>query len=197
MRVKDLLEELEKDEKLSGLLSPVPKKYRKTQSDLLFVWNRLAYFHFLADDIPLASYLADQLIRLDFRGDYRYWTPVEYSALLLAYLDQDKAEEVMKRILAAQNEGSEDIVFGKKKVHRRFLQGVHLAKLEAEVDAAKTEALQMNKRLILLFHLLYLRLFADEAVLSAELINQKTAANCALLSSYIKKEGMNQLYPFK
>lgn len=148
MNVKELIKEVENDVDLASYISLVPKKNKKTQMDAMHVLNRLSYILYLSDNPALAQSMIDKMIQVDFDGDYRYWEPVQNSALLTILIDEEKyLTEVRDRILYALNYGDEASVFGKRKVHKRFLTGFRLNSLQTELEKAKDEVSQMNKRM--------------------------------------------------
>ena len=124
MNVKELIEEIENDVELVSYLNLVPKRNKKTQMDTMHVLNRLSYILYLSDSTALAQSMIDKMVQVNFDGDYRYWEPVQNSALLAILIDEEKyLTQVRDRILYALNYGDEVSVFGKRKVHKRFLTG--------------------------------------------------------------------------
>lgn len=198
MNVKELIEEVENDVDLASYISLVPKKNKKTQMDAMHVLNRLSYILYLSDNPALAQSMIDKMIQVDFDGDYRYWEPVQNSALLTILIDEEKyLTQVRDRILYALNYGDEASVFGKRKVHKRFLTGFRLNSLQTELEKAKDEVSQMNKRMGILFHLLYLKAFSNELEIERDLVNNEIQSTISVLRDYILINGFEQLYPFK
>ena len=198
MNVKELIEEVENDVDLASYISLVPKKNKKTQMDAMHVLNRLSYILYLSDNPALAQSMIDKMIQVDFDGDYRYWEPVQNSALLTILIDEEKyLTEVRDRILYALNYGDEASVFGKRKVHKRFLTGFRLNSLQTELEKAKDEVSQMNKRMGILFHLLYLKAFSNELEIKRDLVNNEIQSTISVLRDYILINGFEQLYSFK
>ena len=123
MNVKELIEEVENDLELVSYLNRVPKKNKKTQMDTMHVLNRLSYILYLSDNSALSQYMIDKMIQVDFDGDYRYWEPVQNSALLAILIDEEKyLRQVKDRILYALNYGDEASVFGEKKGTQTFFE---------------------------------------------------------------------------
>ena len=198
MNVKELIEEVENDAELVSYLNLVPKKNKKTQMDTMHVLNRLSYILYLSDNTALAQSMIDKMVRVDFDGDYRYWEPVQNTALLAILIDEEKyLTQVRDRILYALNYGDEVSVFGKRKVHKRFLTGFRLNSLQTELEKAKDEVSQMNKRMGILFHLLYLKAFSNELEIDRDLVNNEIQSTILILRDYILINGFKQLYPFK
>ena len=198
MNVKELIEEVENDAELVSYLNLVPKKNKKTQMDTMHVLNRLSYILYLSDNTALAQSMIDKMVQVDFDGDYRYWEPVQNTALLAILIDEEKyLTQVRDRILYALNYGDEVSVFGKRKVHKRFLIGFRLNSLQTELEKAKDEVSQMNKRMGILFHLLYLKAFSNELEIDRDLVNNEIQSTILILRDYILINGFKQLYPFK
>ena len=198
MNVKELIEEVENDAELVSYLNLVPKKNKKTQMDAMHVLNRLSYILYLSDNTALAQSMIDKMVQVDFDGDYRYWEPVQNSALLAILIDEEKyLTQVRDRILYALNYGDEASVFGKRKVHKRFLIGFRLNSLQTDLEKAKDEVSQMNKRMGILFHLLYLKAFSNELEIERDLVNNEIQSTILFLRDYILINGFKQLYPFK
>ena len=198
MNVKELIEEVENDVDLASYISLVPKKNKKTQMDAMHVLNRLSYILYLSDNTALAQSMIDKMVQVDFDGDYRYWEPVQNSALLAILIDEEKyLTQVRNRILYALNYGDEVSVFGKRKVHKRFLTGFRLNSLQTELEKAKDEVSQMNKRMGILFHLLYLKAFSNELEIDRDLVNNEIQSTILILRDYILINGFKQLYPFR
>ena len=198
MNVKELIEEVENDAELVSYLNLVPKKNKKTQMDTMHVLNRLSYILYLSDNTALAQSMIDKMVQVDFDGDYRYWEPVQNTALLAILIDEEKyLTQVRDRIFYALNYGDEVSVFGKRKVHKRFLTGFRLNSLQTELEKAKDEVSQMNKRMGILFHLLYLKAFSNELEIDRDLVNNEIQSTILILRDYILINGFKQLYPFK
>ena len=198
MNVKELIEEVENDAELVSYLNLVPKKNKKTQMDTMHVLNRLSYILYLSDNTALAQSMIDKMVQVDFDGDYRYWEPVQNTALLAILIDEEKyLTQVRDRILYALNYGDEVSVFGKRKVHKRVLTGFRLYSLQTELEKAKDEVSQMNKRMGILFHLLYLKAFSNELEIDRDLVNNEIQSTILILRDYILINGFKQLYPFK
>ena len=198
MKVKELIEEVENDAELVSYLNLVPKRNKKTQLDTMHVLNRLSYILYLSDSTALAQSMIDKMVQVNFDGDYRYWEPVQNSALLAILIDEEKyLTQVRDRILYALNYGDEVSVFGKRKVHKRFLTGFRLNSLQTELEKANDEISQMNKRMGILFHLLYLKAFSNELEIKQDLINNEIQNTISILRDYILKNGFELLYPFK
>lgn len=198
MNVKELIEEVENDAELVSYLNLVPKKNKKTQMDTMHVLNRLSYILYLSDNTALAQSMIDKMVQVNFDGDYRYWEPVQNSALLAILIDEEKyLTQVRDRILYALNYSDEVSVFGKRKVHKRFLTGFRLNSLQTELEKAKDEVSQMNKRMGILFHLLYLKTFSNELEIDRDLVNNEIQSTILILRDYILINGFKQLYPFK
>ena len=198
MNVKELIEEIENDAEFVSYLNLIPKKNKKTQMDTMHVLNRLSYILYLSDSTALAQSMIDKMIQVNFDGDYRYWEPVQNSALLAILIDEEKyLTQVRDRILYALNYGDEVSVFGKRKVHKRFLTGFRLNSLQTELEKANDEISQMNKRMGILFHLLYLKAFSNELEIEQDLINNEIQNTISILRDYILKNGFELLYPFK
>ena len=198
MNVKELIEEIENDVELVSYLNLVPKRNKKTQMDTMHVLNRLSYILYLSDSTALAQSMIDKMVQVNFDGDYRYWEPVQNSALLAILIDEEKyLTQVRDRILYALNYGDEVSVFGKRKVHKRFLTGFRLNSLQTELEKANDEISQMNKRMGILFHLLYLKAFSNELEIERDLINNEIQNTISILRDYILKNGFELLYPFK
>ena len=198
MKVKELIEEVENDVELVSYLNLVPKRNKKTQMDTMHVLNRLSYILYLSDSTALAQSMIDKMVQVNFDGDYRYWEPVQNSALLAILIDEEKyLTQVRDRILYALNYGDEVSVFGKRKVHKRFLTGFRLNSLQTELEKANDEISQMNKRMGILFHLLYLKAFSNELEIEQDLINNEIQNTISILRDYILKNGFELLYPFK
>ena len=198
MNVKELIEEVENNLELVSYLNLIPKKNKKTQMDTMHVLNRLSYILYLSDNSALSQYMIDKMIRVDFDGDYRYWEPVQNSALLAILIDEEKyLRQVKDRILYALNYGDEASVFGKKKIHKRFLTGFRLKSLQTELEKAKDEVSRMNRRMGILFHLLYLKVFSNELEIEQDIVNNEIQNTISILRDYILINGFEQLYPFK
>ena len=198
MKVKDLLQEIETDTQIGSYLSLVPKKNKKTQTDGMHVLNRLCYIFYLSDRRDLSEYLIKKMLKVPFEGDYRTWEPVQNSALLAILIDEDNyLTQVKDRILYARDFGDEVSVSGKKKVHKRFLTGFRLNTLKKELEKPKDETSQMNKRMGILFHLLYLKVFSNELEFNQDLVNTEIHETISLLRNYMLENGFKQLYPFK
>lgn len=198
MNVKELIEEIENDVELVSYLNLVPKRNKKTQMDTMHVLNRLSYILYLSDSTALAQSMIDKMVQVNFDGDYRYWEPVQNSALLAILIDEEKyLTQVRDRILYALNYGDEVSVFGKRKVHKRFLTGFRLNSLQTELEKVNDEISQMNKRMGILFHLLYLKAFSNELEIEQDLINNEIQNTISILRDYILKNGFELLYPFK
>ena len=198
MNVKELIEEVENDLELVSYLNLIPKKNKKTQMDTMHVLNRLSYILYLSDNSALSQYMIDKMIQVDFDGDYRYWEPVQNSALLAILIDEEKyLRQVKDRILYALNYGDEASVFWKKKVHKRFLTGFRLKSLQTELEKAKDEVSLMNRRMGILFHLLYLKVFSNELEIEQDIVNNEIQNTISILRDYILINGFEQLYPFK
>lgn len=198
MNVKDLLQEIETDAQIGSYLSLVPKKNKKTQTDGMHVLNRLCYIFYLSDRRDLSEYLIKKMLKVPFEGDYRTWEPIQNSALLAILIDEDNyLTQVKDRILYARDFGDEVSVFGKRKVHKRFLTGFRLKSLQTELEKANNEISQMNIRMGILFHLLYLKAFSNELEIERDLINNEIQNTISILRDYILKNGFELLYPFK
>lgn len=198
MKVKELIEEIENDVELVSYLNLVPKRNKKTQMDTMHVLNRLSYILYLSDSTALAQSMIDKMVQVNFDGDYRYWEPVQNSALLAILIDEEKyLTQVRDKILYALNYGDEVSVFGKRKVHKRFLTGFRLNSLQTELEKVNDEISQMNKRMGILFHLLYLKAFSNELEIEQDLINNEIQNTISILRDYILKNGFELLYPFK
>ena len=170
MKVKELIEEIENDAEFVSYLNRVPKKNKKTQMDTMHVLNRLSYILYLSDN----------------------------SALLAILIDEEKyLRQVKDRILYALNYGDEASVFGKKKIHKRFLTGFRLKSLQTELEKAKDEVSRMNRRMEILFHLLYLKVFSNELEIEQDIVNNEIQNTISILRDYILINGFEQLYPFK
>ncbi|RKV90590.1 MAG: hypothetical protein D8H99_33180 [Streptococcus sp.] len=198
MKVKELLQEIETDAQIGSYLSLVPKKNKKTLTDGMHVLNRLCYIFYLSDRRDLSEYLIKKMLKVPFEGDYRTWEPVQNSALLAILIDEDNyLTQVKDRILYARDFGDEVSVSGKKKVHKRFLTGFRLNTLKKELEKTKDETSQMNKRMGILFHLLYLKVFSNELEFNQDLVNTEIQETISLLRNYMLENGFKQLYPFK
>ena len=55
----------------------------------------------------------------------------------------------------------------------------------------------MNKRMGILFHLLYLKVFSNELEINQDLVNSEIQETISILRNYILENGFKQLYPFK
>ena len=55
----------------------------------------------------------------------------------------------------------------------------------------------MNKRMGILFHLLYLKAFSNELEIDRDLVNNEIQSTILILRDYILINGFKQLYPFK
>ena len=164
----------------------------------MHVLNRLSYILYLSDNTALAQSMIDKMVQVDFDGDYRYGEPVQNSALLAILIDEEKyLTQVRDRILYALNYGDEASVFGKRKVHKRFLIGFRLNSLQTDLEKVKDEVSQMNKRMGILFHLLYLKAFSNELEIERDLVNNEIQSTILILRDYILINGFKQLYPFK
>ena len=86
---------------------------------------------------------------------------------------------------------------GKKKVHKRFLKGFRLKSLQTELEKAKDEVSRMNRRMGILFHLLYLKVFSNELEIEQDIVNNEIQNTISILRDYILINGFEQLYPFK
>lgn len=198
MNVKELIEDIENDAKLASYLSLVPKKNKKTQVDFMHVLNRLGYIFYLSDNIVLSEHIINKMIKVDFDGDYRYWEPVQNSGLLAIHIDKEKYIGYVKdMIIYARNYGDEVSVSGKQKVHKRFLTGMRLNILKAEMEKTQDETVKMNKRIIVLFHLFYLNTFSDELEMDPQLVNYEINSIVSTLREYIQTHGFDNLYPFR
>ena len=66
------------------------------------------------------------------------------------------------------------------------MTGFRLKSLQTELEKAKDEVSRMNRRMGILFHLLYLKVFSNELEIEQDIVNNEIQIN-----------GFEQLYPFK
>ena len=72
MLIRQLIEEVQDDARLSPYLELIPKKYKKTQMDFMHLLTRLGYIFYLSDKLELTDYLIDKMLGIQFKGDHRY-----------------------------------------------------------------------------------------------------------------------------
>lgn len=84
MLIRQLIEEVQDEARLTPYLELIPKKYKKTQMDFMHLLTRLGYIFYLSD------YLIDKMLAIQFEGDYRYWGPVQNIGLLGIHIDEPK-----------------------------------------------------------------------------------------------------------
>ena len=90
MLIRQLIEEVQDDARLSPYLEQIPKKYKKTQMDFMHLLTRLGYLFYLTDKPELSDYLIDKMLAIQFEGDYRYWGSVQNIGLLGVHIDESK-----------------------------------------------------------------------------------------------------------
>lgn len=198
MLIRQLIEEVQDDARLSPYLELIPKKYKKTQMDFMHLLTRLGYLFYLTDKPELSDYLIDKMLAIQFEGDYRYWESVQNIGLLGVHIDKPKYGESVRDMMAfARAYGDEDSAYVKQKVHKRFLTGHRLNDLRADVQGAKDPIAKMNKSFLLLYHLFYLDAFSEELEMEHQIVRDEIKDTLAALGHYIRSEGFNNLFPFK
>ena len=75
--------------------------------------------------------------------------------------------------------------------------GFRLKSLQTELEKAKDEVSLMNRRMGILFHLLYLKVFSNELEIEQDIVNNEIQNTISILRDYILINGFEQLYPFK
>ena len=198
MLIRQLIEEVQDDARLSPYLELIPKKYKKTQMDFMHLLTRLGYLFYLTDKPQLSDYLIDKMLGIQFEGDYRYWGPVQNIGLLGVHIDEAKYGGRVRDMMAfARAYGDEGSVSVKQKVHKRFLTGHRLNDLRADVQGAKDPIAKMNKSFLLLYHLFYLDAFSEELEMEHQIVTDEIKDTLTTLGQYIRSEGFNNLFPFK
>lgn len=198
MLIRQLIEEVQDDARLSPYLELIPKKHKKTQMDFMHLLTRLGYIFYLSDKLELTDYLIDKMLGIQFEGDYRYWGPVQNIGLLGVHIDEPKYGERVRDMMAfARAYGDEDSASVKQKVHKRFLTGHRLNDLRADVQGAKDPISKMNKSFLLLYHLFYLDAFSEELEMDHQIVTDEIKDTLTTLGQYIQSNGYDSLYPFK
>ena len=77
------------------------------------------------------------------------------------------------------------------------MTGFRLKSLQTELEKAKDEVSRMNRRMEILFHLLYLKVFSNELEIEQDIVNNEIQNTISILRDYILINGFEQLYPFK
>lgn len=77
------------------------------------------------------------------------------------------------------------------------MTGFRLKSLQTELEKAKDEVSLMNRRMGILFHLLYLKVFSNELEIEQDIVNNEIQNTISILRDYILINGFEQLYPFK
>ncbi len=198
MLIRQLIEEVQDDARLSPYLELIPKKYKKTQMDFMHLLTRLGYLFYLTDKPDLSDYLIDKMLAIQFEGDYRYWGPVQNIGLLGIHIDEAKYGESVRDMMAfARTYGDEGSASVKQKVHKRFLTGHRLNDLRADVQGAKDPIAKMNKSFLLLYYLFYLDAFSEELEMEHQIVTDEIKDTLTTLEHYIQTNGYDSLYPFK
>ena len=77
------------------------------------------------------------------------------------------------------------------------MTGFRLKSLQTELEKAKDEVSRMNRRMGILFHLLYLKVFSNELEIEQDIVNNEIQNTISILRDYILINGFEQLHPFK
>lgn len=200
MLVSEILSVIKNDNILINYLAEIPKKYQKTQVQLLSALDRLGYLLYLNGHEDDAVYLLEKLAQVEYDGNYNYWGTIENTIVLLAFIKKDVKEDVLRlksRIENAINSGDDVVRSVKAKVHSRFLKGVLLGSREENVKNAKDEIAEIENRIILLGDLFRLYLFLDDADISRSEILEKIDFNLNRIRSFIELNSIKTLFPFR
>ncbi|HDR1021094.1 TPA: hypothetical protein QB352_000327 [Pasteurella multocida] len=200
MLVSEILSVIKNDNILINYLAEIPKKYQKTQVQLLSALDRLGYLLYLNGHEDDAVYLLEKLAQVEYDGNYNYWGTIENTIVLLAFIKKDVKENVLRlksRIENAINSGDDVVRSVKAKVHSRFLKGVLLGSREENVKNAKDEIAEIENRIILLGDLFRLYLFLDDADISRSEILEKIDFNLNRIRSFIELNSIKTLFPFR
>lgn len=200
MKVKELIEEIEKDLELVSYLNRIPKKNKKTQASYLESLNHLAFLLYLDGQEKMAKELLDRIIQVPFEGNYNTWTFVDSSLVLMAYLEREVENQVIvykKLLLSPLEQGEESTQKIRRRVHQRFLNGDSLEQKLAKIEQASSPESEMDRRLLYLTDLLKIYLFIDESTCEETDIQAKIEENMEILKKYIKEHDIYRLFPFK
>lgn len=200
MLVSEILSVIKNDNILISYLAEIPKKYQKTQVQLLSALDRLGYLLYLNGHEDDAVYLLEKLAQVEYDGNYNYWGTIENTIVLLAFIKKDVKEDVLRlksRIENAINSGDDVVRSVKAKVHSRFLKGILLGSREENVKNAKDEIAEIENRMILLGDLFRLYLFLDDADISHSEILEKIDFNLNRIRSFIELNSIKTLFPFR
>ncbi len=126
MRIKEVYDSLLSDGSgLQGYLKKIPHKNKRTEKAQVESLTKLAYVFFLKDEGELCEKIIDLLSCVPFENDYDYWTWLEFSLSLRAYLNHsgEKGIESLDKINSALNYGDGLPKKIRLNVHARFLSG--------------------------------------------------------------------------
>lgn len=200
MLVSEILSVIKNDNILISYLAEIPKKYQKTQVQLLSALDRLGYLLYLNGHEDDAVYLLEKLAQVEYDGNYNYWGTIENTIVLLAFIKKDVKEDVLRlksRIENAINSGDELVKSVKQKVHKRFLKGILLESRERKVNDSKNKIDEIENRIILLGDLFRLYMFLDAVTMPHSDIIEKLEFNIRYLRDFIRENGIDSLFPFK
>ena len=200
MKLPEVVEQLEKHPDLHLYLDKILKKNKKTQASYLESLNHLAYLLYLDNQEEMAKKLLESVIQVPFEGNYKTWTFVDSSLVLLAYMEREtenKLSAYKKLLLSPLEQGEESTQNIRRRVHQRFLNGDSLEQKLAKIEQASSPESEMERRLLYLTDLLKINLFIAESTCEEIVIQEKINENLEILKKYIKEHGIYSLFPFK
>lgn len=125
MRFQAIFDKLVSDDDfICELLLKIPKRNKRTEKSIAESITKLAYICYLLGNESCAKKIVDLVGSVSFENDYDYWTWVEFSLSLKAYLCKSECSDSIKVINDAVNFGEGLPKKIKLNVHNRFMEGV-------------------------------------------------------------------------
>ncbi|MDU8925691.1 DUF6707 family protein [Pasteurellaceae bacterium LIM206] len=155
---------------------------------------------FLNKENQSTEILLETISLIPFEGDYDYWTFIRGSIILLAFIqrsDKDKVIHFKNIILSTLEYGNDFKKKLNKNIHQRFLSGSTLEDFVIRIENSSNELSEMEYRILYLSDLFRLFLFIDDSIFDKEEIISKINEQISVLQSFIDKNGIFSLYPFK
>lgn len=200
MNLVDVFNTLENDENFKSYIDKILKKYKKTKVDYLESLNHLGYLLYLDKREDLAEQLLDTLAKIPFEGDYDYWSFIESSIILLAFIqgyDKNKVLELRTLLLDTLDYGDDFTKRINLNVHKRFLSGSTLEHRISKIEQASNVISEMEYRMLYLSDLLKLNLFIDESAFEEKDIHVRINDQIIQLQKFIEENGIFTFFPFK
>ena len=200
MKLTDLFERVENHPDFKSYVDKIIKKNKKTHCAYLESLTHLAYLLYLNGQEELSRKLLEIMIQVPFEGDYKSWTYIDSSLVLLAYMErntEDLISNYKNILLSPLNQGDELTKKVKKRVHQRFLNGDTLNQKLAKIEQSSSMQSELEYRLLYLTDLLRLYLFIADSPLDKKDIQAKIEENMEMLKKSIKEQGIYSFFPFK